>query len=92
MRSDVRMLCRFEDWQYTAPKEEDKNALRQHLERHWRGFVQLQHVAAMLEADAAVREAAAAQQAPPADKVQAVLQQAGHFPWLPTQAAQVPVR
>jgi hypothetical protein len=63
--------------------------LQQHLEEHWRGFLELQHLGNLLDADRAIRVAVAAQQPAPPGKIQAVLSEAAHLPWLPSTAAQV---
>jgi hypothetical protein len=64
-------------------------ALQQHFESHWRGFLELQHLGNLLEADRAIRAALAASQPAPAYKIQTVLSEAAHLPWLPSTPAQV---
>jgi hypothetical protein len=86
---DDASCCRFEDWELTASQDADAAALKQHLDRHWRGFLELQHIGNMLDADRALQAALASQQPVQPDKVQAVLAELQYCAWLPAVAAQV---
>jgi hypothetical protein len=87
--ADTRSACSFADWELAASRDEDAAVLKQHLDRHWHGFLELQHLGNLLDADRATRAALDARQPPPSDKVAAVLGEAQQLPWLPAVAAQV---
>lgn len=89
-RYKVGWLRRFNDWEFAAAgRSEDAAALKAALDRHWRGFCELQHLGALLDADRTIRAALAAHQGAPSDKIAAVLAAAQHCAWLPVVAAQV---
>jgi hypothetical protein len=90
--TDDDVSSRFADYELTSSPNAaaETGVLRQHLDRHWRGFVELQHLGRLLDADGSLRAALSAQEPPPPAKIQAVLSEAAHLAWLPAVAEQVP--